>query len=505
MSQFRAGSYLVDRQRLGSRLGYTFDGKRDVAQALGYQTSLTTMDFRSRYARNPVAARVVEAGPKGTWRGGCEAIEIDTPDKMTEFEKAMDALTVRLNVWQVLMRTDILAGMGRYACILIGAPGALDREMPQMNGPEDILYLSPYAEDEMLILEYDEEYTSSRWGMPTMYQLTRAQAPVNATGPSRLRPTLTKPVHWSRVIHFADNVLDDRVFGQPRLERVWNKLDDLDKVTGGGAEAFWQNANRGIQFDVDPTLMMQQPELDELQEEADAYMHGYRRSIRTRGVTINPLGSDTADFNMNAMAILQQISSGSGIPLRILIGAEAGELASTQDRSNWNDRVNDRRIESADPFVRQFIDRLIAYNVVPTPKQYRVEWPRPEDMTEFERVEAVAKMAAANKDQVEATGIPIMVTDEMRDRFLHSAPMDEEDKKAAQEREQAAVDAEIEAQKARASAKPAAKPASSAKKAARSLTSALAALDADEMQRVLSRDAIGRAEGIVAEALAEVR
>ncbi len=491
--KLRGASFLIPRTEFARRLnGDTYDGKRNVAEALGYQPDLTSSDYRKRYQRNPVAARVVEAGPKGTWRGGVEVVETDSLDKFTDFEKAMDALATRLNLWRVFMKADILAGLGRYACILIGAPGPLDVPLKKMKGPDDIVYLQPYPEDEMQVLTYDDDDKSPRFGSPLQYQLQIDQA---ASGRSRPRPTLTKPVHWTRVIHYADNTLNDNVFGMPRLERVWDKLDDLDKVTGGGAEAFWQNANRGIQFDVDPEIAVDPEEKEALEQQADMFMHGQRRSMRTRGVKINPLGTDTAEFASNAMAILQQISSGSGIPLRILIGAESGELASTQDRSNWNDRVSDRRVESSEPLVRQLVDRFIEFNVVPTPKTYKVNWPRPEDMTEMERVEAAASMAQANKDQFEATGVPIMTTDEIRDRFLRSAPLPDKVVKEFEQREKDAQQAEIDAQAARA--KPPAKPA--AKRAA----AALQHIDTEELDKVLSRDALDKAQGIIAEALAE--
>jgi hypothetical protein len=37
---------------------------------------------------------------------------------------------------------------------------------------------------------------------------------------------------------------------------------DLEKVVGGGAEAFWRRADRGMQLDLDPTIDVSEPQKD---------------------------------------------------------------------------------------------------------------------------------------------------------------------------------------------------------------------------------------------------
>ncbi|BAQ70866.1 hypothetical protein NHU_03740 [Rhodovulum sulfidophilum] len=43
------------------------------------------------------------------------------------------------------------------------------------------------------------------------------------------------------MIHIAERALEDESIGTPRLERVWNRLMDLDKLLGGSAEMYRQN------------------------------------------------------------------------------------------------------------------------------------------------------------------------------------------------------------------------------------------------------------------------
>lgn len=417
LSQFRTLiSEAMERAGFARNANVTFNGTRDMNAVLGYRKTLTVEDFRFRYKRNSIAGRVVEAMPKATWRGGGEIIESENPKEITDFEKAWIDLSKRLKIWSTFARADILSGIGRYGIILIGAPvpsgGSMESPLPKALRPQDVLYLKPYAEDEAQIedKDVDTNLRSERFGRPTFYTLKRA----NTIG-VRTQSLSEKRVHWTRVIHIADNALDDELFGQPRLERVWNELDDLEKIRGGGAEAFWMRANQGTQFDVDPEMELTTEGKTEMEEQINEYVDGMRRILRTRGVKINQLGSDVANIDPNIDAILTLISGGTGIPKRILTGSEMGELASTQDRSNWAERVSDRRKEFAEPqVVQQLVDRFVEYKILPAPDQFSVRWPEIQNLDQKERADVALKWAELNSK----AGQVVVDADEIRDHCL---------------------------------------------------------------------------------------
>ena len=41
-----------------------------------------------------------------------------------------------------------------------------------------------------------------------------------------------RKVHWTRVIHIAESTLENPIYGIPRLRPVYNRLMDIEKVTG---------------------------------------------------------------------------------------------------------------------------------------------------------------------------------------------------------------------------------------------------------------------------------
>jgi len=384
-----ATTALLQRLQFLNQAGITFLGKRDLYNALGYERNLVPRDYRERYMRGGVAGRVVEVFPKATWRGGGYVYEDESPDVDTALELAWQALDARLKIWNMFQRLDIVAGKGRYGVMLLGAAGEMNTPLPRGNRPEDLLYLSVFNEEDAAVHEWETDHQSPRFAWPKFYTLKRIDVASSS---------FAKPVHWTRIIHVADNITDNDVFGQPRLDRVWNLLDDLEKVTGGGAEAFWLRANQGLNVNVDKDADLSAEDEAALSDEVDEYAHNIRRVMRTRAVEVNTLGSEVADFKGPAEAILSQIAGAIGIPMRMLVGSERGELASSTDRDNWNTQVADRRQGFAEQHVvRPFVDRLIEFNYLPKPAApYNVNWPPTTDMTETEQVDRAEKLAKLN-------------------------------------------------------------------------------------------------------------
>ncbi len=397
-----------------------FKGKRNLYKALGYQRVITYQEYRDRYERNEIAARIIETFPVETWGGGGDLVEDEDPKTETPFEEAWEQLNLKHHVWSWCQKVDILAGIGRHAVILIGAPGQLDTPLDKCTY-EQFMYLRAYDEGDCKVSVLDVDETSPRYGQPLFYSLTRIFQ--SATGVPN--PSVAKRVHFSRLIHVADNTLDDVVYGHPRCERVWNRLDDLEKVAGGGAEAFWKRADQGRQFNIDPTIEFEKEDLDALKKEIDDYKHNLKRDLTTRGLDIKALGSDTADFSRPVDSIIGLICAGVSIPQRILVGSERGHLASSQDRSSWEMRVSSRRERFAEPYIlRALIDRLIAIGVMPVPEngEYRVQWDNMTVQTPTEKADLGTKYAAMNQANA-TTGGAIATVDEIRTNVLDLPPM----------------------------------------------------------------------------------
>ncbi len=407
-------SIIASRASLAEWAGRTFGGKRDIYEVLGFKRVLTFADFKHRYERGGIASTIVEAYPEATWRGRGELIEDDTTVETTPFEEAWYELEFRLNLWAMLRRADIVAGIGRYAVLVLGAAGDSKSELPEATDGNSILFVKVYSEECATIETWDTQQSSERFGLPQTYRIKVVNDKVT---------TIDEVVHWTRVIHIADGLVDNEVYGSPRLAKTWNDLDNLMKVIGGGSEAFWLRAHQGYQVDVDPEMELSEAEEKALDEEADEFSNGIRRMMRTRGVKVKALGSDVADFKPPSEALVAQICATTKIPQRILMGSERGQLASEQDRDNFSDRVYDRQTQFADPFiVRQLSDRLIKYKYLPEPVEYEVRWPTGERSI-AQKVDLANRMADANMKNQMAGG-PLFLVDEIRDLALGMSERD---------------------------------------------------------------------------------
>jgi len=230
-------SELVGRMMLASKLGLQYDGNRDVYKALGYKEILEFSDFLSRYIRQDIAKAIIDRPVKATWQGDLELIETMDPEE-TEFERAWKDLNRKLYLKSRLTRVDRLTGIGRYGVLLLGLDDVKNIEgfAKLVNGgPRKLVYVKPFSEKSARIDAYIADPKDERYGLPEIYAVEVADA---ASGASQ-----TVRVHHSRIIHIVDDSLESEVMGTPRLEAVFNRLYDLEKIVGGDAEMFWRGAS----------------------------------------------------------------------------------------------------------------------------------------------------------------------------------------------------------------------------------------------------------------------
>src|ERR1700690_4378816 len=67
-------------------------------------------------------------------------------------------------------------------------------------------------------------------------------------------PLATLRVHWSRIVHLADNLIASEIFGWPRMIPVLNNILDLRKVYGSSAQGFYFGCFAGISLETHPQL-----------------------------------------------------------------------------------------------------------------------------------------------------------------------------------------------------------------------------------------------------------
>jgi len=390
---------LVNRATLAARLGYQYGGDRNVYQALGYPQDILYADYAARYARQDIAAAVINRPVEYTWKGPL-VISESGDDEETTLEKEWKKLEKKLKLKSKFVRLDKLASVGTYGVLLLGFSDVKkleDWSKPAAGTKRNLLYVKPLGEGNAKIASYVSSTGSERFGMPEIYDVT-------LTNPGTGDSTTVFKVHWSRVIHVTCELLESEVEGVPVLQSVWNRLMDLEKIVGGSAEMYWRGARPGYQAVVDPDTHVGATLEADLQDQIDEYENNLRRMIVNQGVEFKALQAQVSDPSKHVDVQIQMISAETGIPKRILTGSERGELASSQDESSWFGVIQTRREEHAEQnIVRPFVDMCIEFGILPKPstEEYQIQWldlftPSDKDKADVGKVRADALKAYAS-------------------------------------------------------------------------------------------------------------
>ena len=394
MNKVKVFSEILGRFQLFSNLGLdSYSGNRDVYQALGYPKTITWQNYWSRYGRQDIAKAIIDRPVKASWKGDIEIIEnIDKNE--TPFEKTWNEIYTRLKLKSLFIRADKLTGLGRYSVIFLGlndtqSVEGLAKSVNKTNGLK-LLYAKALSEEIAQIDTFEENSSNERYGLPLTYNIT-----INSGDNSK-----TIKVHYTRVIHLVEEPLEDEIYGTPRLQAVYNRLVDLEKLIGGDAEMFWRGARPGYTGEVQPYYQMTAEMLEDLKTQIDEFENNLRRILINEGVKYNALAQQIADPLSHVDAQMQMISAVTGIPKRILTGSERGELSSAQDKLEWISYVTSRREEQNEPnILRPFIDKCIEIGVLPKPSNpYMVRWDKLFSLSDKEKVDIGHTRALAMKE-----------------------------------------------------------------------------------------------------------
>ncbi len=400
MTKLVANSTLM-RSQLLNRL---MDPRRDMDKECGYPSEITQEHYVTQFDRNELAERVVRLMPEESWAVSPEVYEDENPKVETPFEEAWCDLVKLRDLWTLLKNIDILSGVGRYGVVLLGIddgkPFSEEADGFDVHGepiPWDgeaqrkLLYTRALPEHLAPISAFESNTASARYGKPLMYALNLVDPNSLSvtTLPSGMTPGATASastqsgeamqVHWTRVVHVADNCLISDIFGRPRMQVVFNRLCDLAKLLGGSAEMFWRGAFPGYSFEVNPDIA-DEVELDPVavRKEMENFSNKLQRYIALQGVSAKSLAPQVADPKSHVEIQLMMVALSIGCPLRVLKGTEQGMNAGEQDNSAWNDRVTQRQNTHNTPkLIRSLVRQLVGLRCLPyiDINEMKVDWP----------------------------------------------------------------------------------------------------------------------------------
>ena len=397
------------------------DPTRDIDKECKYPITIDKEDYKSMFKRMGVGTRVVYLWPEESWPNDPEVHETEDSTE-TAFEKEVKKLSERIPLFNYLFRADVLSGIGQYGVLLLGIDDGLELNKPITSINEKgettgkpstrkLLYLRPFDESQVEIKSWENDVNNPRFGYPKSYKLKFLDETNNSISAIDLRGEAE--VHWSRIIHIADNRTSSEIVGTPRMEPVWNNLLDIKKIAGGSAEMFYRGGFPGLALELSPDVQKSgnqiEVDTDALEAQMLKYGEGLQRWLYTTGLTAKSLAPQVADPVGHLECAVKLVAMSLGVPYRLLLGTEEAKLAGNQDKRAWIGRVAKRQTSYCTPrIVRPFFDRLIAIGVLPQPgENYMVTWPdldAPTDAdvaaTALTRTDAMAKYVAGGVNEL---------------------------------------------------------------------------------------------------------
>jgi hypothetical protein len=446
----------------------TYQSQIDVIDKLNIMnetpTYISYAQLENMYTRNPIAKRVCDTFPDYCWNPRPVVLEIDNTSGVpeTKFEKQCAEIADKVNLFEYFRRADIAAQKGQYGVLYIafndknavdqdtgkintnamqnakwhegfknpstgddivnepqylGGLGEVDWESIKGMGADAIKMVVPYEQPNAWPTQFAVNYSAPGFSLISYYNLQSGGSVFGTNGQANIVYGASLPVTWnvvhsSRCVHIVDNNVGNNILGVPALYPIFNDLLNMIRVTGGSSMSFQLNARGGLAISID-TELGQSPTPDEMKgikSTVKKYLSNFSRVLFAQNMKVTPINFETPSPDKHYLTYLQNISAGTSIPGKILVGNESGKRASDQDKKNFDSKVKLRQVGKCTTWVKQFFDPLIAHGVIEPPESgtYKVHFPTldiPDDETQAANYNQVAQglsaLAASPSSDVE--------------------------------------------------------------------------------------------------------
>lgn len=370
----------AERMSISSRLGLSSFNDRNLYESLGYVKEPKYSNYYAQFRRNPFAKAVIVRPVDASWQYDPLIREVrEDFEQESPFEIGWTNLVQQFGLFSRFERVDKLATIGTYGVLLLGLKDGKDLAMPVEGTAKELIFVTPYSQENATIKTYESDPTNPRFGLPVLYRISVGSGD----------KTDKKDVHWSRVIHVVEDNTESEINGNPGLEASLNTLMDLEKVAGGSAEMFWRGGLPGLKATIDPDMDFTAESKEAMVTAMEGYIHSLRRILYGQGVEYDTLAPNVSDPRGQFEILISALAAGTRIPKRILLGSERGELGSSQDEVAWSKHIDKRRTKYCQPqIVDPFIQRMILFGVLPKPTNgYSAFWPSLLEVSEKEKAD----------------------------------------------------------------------------------------------------------------------
>jgi len=385
----------------------------------GYPELITFEMCFNMWRRNGYATAGVNHAVETCWISYPLLVEREETHSITPIEQEYKDQFSRLKFWSHLSEADKYSRVGEYAGVIFRFRDSKKFDQPVdkvAGGINGLVEIIPVWQGQLKPLTFDDNELSENYGSVTMYQFNEADVQTT-TGVSKRRQFQVHPdrVHiWSRT---------GTIYGTSVLEAGFNDLITIQKIIGAGGEGFWKNAKSAPILNVDKDTqiaklaqMLGVP-ADEIADKMDEivgdFNSGLDNTMMFQGIDVKFQAVDLPDPEKFLLGAEKSFAASVNEPLKLLVGNQNGERASTEDNKQWNKTCNSRIQNYIKPNVMAIIDRLVKYGILPNKKWFLL-WPDLTESTTQEKIAIAKDMVVMNKDS-QGSGMVIFQGDEIRE------------------------------------------------------------------------------------------
>lgn len=388
------------------------DNKRHSAWCeYGFPEQVSYENLYALYRRGGIAHGAVEKLVGKCWQTNPELIEGDDADESkdeTPWEKnAKKVFTKRL--WRAFAEADRRRLVGRYAGIMLHINDSRKWDQPVVSGKSLKKVTIAWA-GSLTVSQWVPDENSAEYGQPKQWKYVES-LPNGGTN--------QRFVHPDRVFILGDYSNDAIGF----LEPGYNACVSLEKVEGGSGESFLKNAARQLnvnfekEIDFNNLASLYGVSIDELQDKFNEVAGEMNRGndvlMTTQGATVAPLVTAVADPSATYNVNLQTFAASVDIPVKVLVGMQTGERASTEDQKYFNARCQSRRGDLSFE-IEDFSDKLIELKIIDAVSEKTVIWDDLNEQTGTEKLANAKTMAEINQTSQGSGENPAFSREEIR-------------------------------------------------------------------------------------------
>lgn len=391
--------------------------KHNHQRDFGYPEHLTFAHCYAMYHRNGIAAAGVDKTIGKTWESAPSLRETKEVDEETTVEADIRKKFAKLRFWQKLAEADRYACAGGYSGLILRLAdnGRFNDPVETVAGLDALVEAIPAWRGQLKVIEWHDDESSDDYGKPRMFQYDEA----GMGGDQSTRRSFA--VHPDRVVVWSEN---GTVHARSVLEAGYNALVDLEKIRGAGGEGFWKNAKSAPVLNLDKEARIDQlaamfgVPVEELPDKMDKvvgdYSKGFDATLMLQGIDAKTLPVTLPQPEEFRAGPLQEFAASLGVPLKILVGNQNGERASTEDAREWAKTCMARRERETLPMIEEIIERFVRFRILPE-RDWQIDWADLTESSMDEKIGRVDKMSTTNERMLRGCDEIVFTSDEMRE------------------------------------------------------------------------------------------